>query len=248
MVHLDKTTDTILRGKITITQMKHGYRYGFDAVCLAAFVNGYLRKNKKDLSLADVGSGVGTISLILALKNKNLKISSIENNEEFIEIAKENVLKNKFHNTIKTVNYDIFNINKNLKNHFDIVVSNPPFNNKNSNKSNNKFIDVAKRIVDLEKWMEGCVYLLKEKGILCIILPTNILDVVLVSLRDKAGSFKIYPIWPNTKKSSKRIILLAKKGGISPTELLPGLKLYNNKGVESKKASLISEEGILNFY
>ena len=154
MIHLDKTTDTILRGKITITQMKHGYRYGFDAVCLAAFVNGYLRKNKKDLSLADVGSGVGTISLILALKNKNLKISSIENNKEFIEIAKENILKNKFHNIIKTVNYDIFNINKNLKNHFDIVVSNPPFNNKNSNKSNNKFIDVAKRIVDLEKWME----------------------------------------------------------------------------------------------
>ena len=90
MIHLNKTTDTILRGKITITQMKHGYRYGFDAVCLAAFVNGYLRKNGKDLSLADVGSGVGTISLILALKNKNLKISSIENNEEFIEIAKEN--------------------------------------------------------------------------------------------------------------------------------------------------------------
>jgi len=26
------------------------------------------------------------------------------------------------------------------------------------------------------------------------------------------------------------------------------LKLYNNKGVESKKASLLSEEGILNFY
>ena len=96
MVHLDKTTDTILRGKITITQMKHGYRYGFDAVCLAAFVNGYLRKNKKDLSLADVGSGVGTISLILALKNKNLKISSIENNKEFIEIAKENGDKEPF--------------------------------------------------------------------------------------------------------------------------------------------------------
>ena len=49
MVHLDKTTDTILRGKITITQMKYGYRYGFDAVCLAAFVNGFLRKNKKEV-------------------------------------------------------------------------------------------------------------------------------------------------------------------------------------------------------
>ena len=89
MVRLDKTTDKILRGKITITQMKHGYRYGFDAVCLAAFVNGYLKKNKKEILLADVGSGVGTISLILALKNKNLKISSIENNEEYIKIAEE---------------------------------------------------------------------------------------------------------------------------------------------------------------
>ena len=61
-------------------------------------------------------------------------------------------------------------------------------------------------------------------------------------------SFFWFTIWPNTKKSSKRIILLAKKGGIGPTELLPGLKLYNSKGVESKKASLLSEEGILNFY
>ena len=47
MVRLDKTTDKILRGEITITQMKYGYRYGFDAVCLAAFVNGYLKNNKK---------------------------------------------------------------------------------------------------------------------------------------------------------------------------------------------------------
>ncbi len=248
MVQLDKTTDKILKGKITIIQMKHGYRYGFDAVCLAAFVNGFLKKNKKEILLADAGSGVGTISLILAFKNKDLKIISIENNEEYIKIAEENVLKNKFVNNIKIVNNDILNINKNLINHFNIVVSNPPFNNKNSNKSNNKFIDMAKRIIDLEKWMEGCVKLLRDKGTLFIIIPTDILDIVLVKLSNKAGSFKIFPIWPDSKKLSKRIILFAKKGGASPTELMPGLKLYNSKGVESKKAALLSEEGILNFY
>ena len=248
MSQFEKTTDKILKGKISITQMKHGYRYGFDAVCLAAFVNGYLKKNKKVLLLADVGSGVGTISLILALKNKNLKITSIENNEEYIEIAEENILKNKFVNKIKVVNVDIFNIDKNLINHFNIVVSNPPFHNKNSNKSKNKFIDVAKRIVDLEKWMEGCVKILRDKGTLLLIIPTDILDLVLVNLRNKTGSFKIYPIWPDSKKPSKRIILLAKKGGAGPTELMSGLKLYNGKGVQRKKAALLSEEGILNFY
>ena len=66
----DETVDKILRGKISIIQLKKGYRYGFDAVFLAAFVNGYLKKfKKKNFSLVDVGSGVGTISLIIAYKN-----------------------------------------------------------------------------------------------------------------------------------------------------------------------------------
>ena len=61
------TIDKILRGKISIIQLKKGFRYGFEAVFLAAFVNGYLKKiKKKNFLLADVGSGVGTISLIIA--------------------------------------------------------------------------------------------------------------------------------------------------------------------------------------
>jgi len=69
-----------------------------------------------------------------------------------------------------------------------------------------------------------------------------------VKLSNKVGSFKIFPIWPDLKKSSKRIILFAKKGGASPTELMQGLKLYNSRGVVSKKSVILSEEGILNFY
>ena len=41
------TVDKILRGKISIIQFKTGFRFGFDAVFLAAFVNGYLKKLKK---------------------------------------------------------------------------------------------------------------------------------------------------------------------------------------------------------
>ena len=42
------TVDKILRGKISIIQLKKGFRYGFDTVFLAAFVNGYLKKLKKN--------------------------------------------------------------------------------------------------------------------------------------------------------------------------------------------------------
>ena len=245
---MDKTFDNILKGKITITQMKFGFRYGFDTIFLAAFVNGFLKKNKnKYITLADVGSGVGSISLVLAFKNVNIKITAIENNLQYLKIAKENIINNNFQKNIELINSDIFNINKKLINNFDLVVSNPPFYKKENNKSKNKLKDISKRIIDLNKWIECSVKLLKDRGIIFLILPTEILDQVLICLSKKTGSFKIFPFWPNQKKSSKRIILSAIKGGASPTELMQGLKLYNNNGVLTKKAKLLSEEGILRF-
>ena len=94
--------DKILRGKISIIQSKKGFRYGFDAVFLAAFVNGYLRKlKKKKISLADVGSGVGTISLIIAYHNNEINITAIENNDSYVEMANENILRNNFQKKIR---------------------------------------------------------------------------------------------------------------------------------------------------
>ena len=46
---MDKTFDNILKGKIKITQFKSGFRYGFDTIFLAAFVNGFLKQYKKKI-------------------------------------------------------------------------------------------------------------------------------------------------------------------------------------------------------
>jgi len=89
--------------------------------------------------------------------------------------------------------------------------------------------------------------LLKDKGIIFLIIPTGLLEKSLKSLSTKTGSFKIFPIWPNQKKASKRLILLAKKGGASPTELMSGIRLLNNQGKVTKKARTYSNNGIFNF-
>ena len=100
---------------------------------------------------------------------------------------------------------------------------------------------------NLEQWINSSVRLLNSKGIIFFIITSEILDLVLHHLREKTGSFKIFPFWPNYKKSSKRIILIARKGGKSSTELMSGLKLYNKNGLMTKKASMISEVGIFNY-
>ena len=248
MYSMNRTVDSILKGRISIIQLKHGFRFGFDAVFLAAFVNGFLNKyKKKDVSLADIGSGVGTISLIIAYKNEKIKLTAIENNNQYLELAKENILNNNLKNQIKLLNSDIFKINKTLVNTFDIVVSNPPFYKEYKNRSKNKLENYAKVMKNLEQWINSSVKLLNSKGIIFLIITSEILDLVLYHLKEKTGSFKIFPFWPNCKKSSKRIILVARKGGASSTELMSGLKLYNKNGLMTKKAKLITEVGIFNY-
>ena len=134
----EKTYNNILNGRISIIQPKNGFRFGSDSVFLASFVNTFL-ENKKDRNflIADVGSGVGTVSLIIAFRNPNSKILAIDNKREYLIIAEENIKINNFQDKIKTIDNDVFNFDNNLKNSFDLVVSNPPFHTKENNRSKN---------------------------------------------------------------------------------------------------------------
>ena len=190
---------------------------------------------------------MGTISLIIAYMNEEINITAIENNNSYIEIAKENILKNNFQKKINLMKEDIFDFDNDLISRFDIVVTNPPFYDQQQQKSENELDNYAKRITNYESWLENSVKLLKDKGIIFLIIPTGLLEKSLQSLCTKTGSFKIFPIWPNQKKASKRLILLAKKGGASPTELMSGIRLLNNQGKVTKKARTYSENGIFNF-
>lgn len=245
----EKTHNNILNGRISIIQPKKGFRFGSDLVFLASFVNTFLENKKnRNFLIADVGSGIGTVSLIIAFRNSNTNILAIDNKKQYLMLAEENIKINGFQDKIKTINNDIFNLDNNLKNSFDVVVSNPPFYKRENNKSNNKLEDSSKRIVNLKEWLENSLKLLKDKGIIFLITSTDILDDIINHLSEKAGSFKIFPFWPDSKKPSKRVIIFAKKGGNGPTELMPGLILYNQQGELTKKAKLPSEIGIFNLY
>ena len=244
----EKTFDNILNGRISIIQYKNGFRFGFDSVFLASFVNGFLENKKsRKISIADIGAGVGAVSLIIAFRNPNSEILAIDNNSNYLKIADENIKNNNYQDRIKTIHADIFNPCDKLIDSFDLVVSNPPFHKIGNNKSQNILKDIAKRIVNFEKWIENSVKLLKNKGILFLIIPTDILDQAITILAKKTGSLKIFPLWPNNKKFSKRVIIIAKKGGNSPTELMRGLVLYNNLGKITKKAKISSEDGVFKF-
>ena len=247
MIKYEKTNDTLLNGRIDFVQYKKGYRIGFDAVFLSSFVNGYLNKiRNKKFSIADVGSGAGAISLLLAFHNKQSQISAIENNIEFIEIAKENIKKNNFENSITLMQNNVFELDNNLKEKYDYIVSNPPYHPINGQFSLSILNEKAKRTHDFRGWLISCLSLLKNKGCFFIIFRADRIHEVFEYISKYSGSFKIFPFWPKSNSSAKRVILVAKKGSFGPSEIFSGFKLYKKNGILTKRAQLVNEKGIFN--
>ena len=80
--------------------------------------------NSKNLSILDIGTGSGCLSLAIAKELPNTKITGIDNSEKAIEMAKLNsdILK------IENVEFQLIDVlTDNIEKKFDIIISNPPY-------------------------------------------------------------------------------------------------------------------------
>ena len=67
--------DFLLDGKIVYYQLKKGYRSGIEPIILAS------NAKKKHNKILDMGSGCGSISLIVAYRNPEAEVIGFEKNE-----------------------------------------------------------------------------------------------------------------------------------------------------------------------
>ena len=109
---------------IEIIEKELGHKTTVEPFILAEFI-----KLKDNMNIVDLGCGNGVLSILLAMKKK-VNVIGIDIQNEYLELAKENVELNKniIRGDIKITKIDIREASKNLgKNFFDVVVTNPPF-------------------------------------------------------------------------------------------------------------------------
>jgi tRNA1(Val) A37 N6-methylase TrmN6 len=125
--HQTITRDAFLGGRLTVSQPRHGFRAGLDSVLLGAAV-GPSRKQ-----LLELGSGVGTASLVALTFNRELHATLAENDAATIALAKANIADNGLAARAKVIEIDVTakgadRIAAGLgENAFDAVIANPPF-------------------------------------------------------------------------------------------------------------------------
>ncbi len=85
-----------------------------------------INDNSNNKKILDIGTGSGAISLALSKNLKDTKITGVDISKNAIDLANENKIKLNINN-VEFKESDIFS---NIEEKFDIIVSNPPYINK----------------------------------------------------------------------------------------------------------------------
>lgn len=225
------TRDTLYKGQITLKQPREGYRFGTDAVLLAAHV-----APRPDHHIIELGCGVGAALCSLAWRAKRdaipCHVTGIEIQPSLYTLAQQNIDDNYIF--ARAILGDITDISLfHALGRFDQVMCNPPYHpadKSSAARTTSKTIAHLEDKDGLDKWMQAANRFLKPKGIFTMIHRADRLDEILPLMQKFLGAIEIIPIWPKEGEAAKRMIIRGVKGSRKPLSILPGVTLYDAFG------------------
>ena len=230
----DERLDNVNEG-LSLIQKKDGLTFGTDAFLLASFI-----KSAPYKSAAELGSGTGIISLLLAQRNKLSKIFAIEIQRDFADLTERNAGFNGLDDKIITINADVTSIKpSDIGGEVDIVFTNPPYMKVDSGKRNDsdaKYIARHEVCGDINAFCQAGFRLLKHGGKFYVVWRPDRLCDLLFALRANRLEPKIITfVHADTQSEPSIALVSATKGGASGAKVTAPLILYEN--AEHKKMS-----------
>lgn len=118
--------------QFSITQSRSAMKVCTDSCVFGALINPH-----DALSILDIGTGTGLLSLMLAQRtSQDILIDAVDIDSETILDAKENFEASPWNNRITVYHADIKNWN--ASRYFDLIICNPPFHSKSTPSANPK--------------------------------------------------------------------------------------------------------------
>ncbi len=227
----ETTIDAVLDGRLRLKQPVRGHRAGTDAVLLAACVPSSFAG-----LVDDVGAGVGTAGLALAVRCPEARVRLIENDAATAALAAENIAANGA-SRVSLLEMDVLIEEARREaigaQRADLVITNPPFLDPASFRQSPDAGRRAAHVIGeggLAAWIGACLDLLVPKGSLVVIHRADAALALVEALARTASGVTLLPVYPRAGSDANRVLLRAVKGSRAPLRLAPALVLHEDDG------------------
>ncbi|MGN1042045.1 MAG: tRNA1(Val) (adenine(37)-N6)-methyltransferase [Christensenellales bacterium] len=212
---------------LEIIQSEDGYRFTSDSVLVANLAN-----VKRGDRVVDIGTGSGIIAILIAAKFSPSEVVGVEIQPRLADMAARSVAHNGLEGVVKIVNSPAQGAEKIIGGGFDVVVTNPPYDENVSDKPADE-IQICKSEVCLT--VADCVRtasrLIKYGGLFYMVNKARRMVDVVCSMRENGiEPKKLYLIQPKKDKDVDTFIVEGKKGA-KPSVVLPKpIVIYDDDG------------------
>ncbi len=154
--------------QFSVQQDKCAMKIGTDGVLLGA----WCPIDNKPISILDIGSGTGILSLMLAQRTSAEQIDAIEIEEAAYDECVENFENSPFSDRLFCYHAGLDEFVEDPEDEYDLIISNPPFYSEDF-KSQNLTRDLARfqDAMPFEDLVEAADLLLSENGIFAVVIP-----------------------------------------------------------------------------
>jgi tRNA1(Val) A37 N6-methylase TrmN6 len=241
----DLTDDAALGGRLHLLQPRRGHRFGHDGILLAAATPA-----REGDRVVDLGAGVGTAGLALAIRVPGTRITLVDNDARLAELAQENAVRNRLADRVDAVVLDVTAARKDYiaaglaAGSCTIVLMNPPFHEAHPSSP-----DAQRRRAhaldsgNILDWVATAKRLLGPGGVLTLIFRADGLPMLLELLRDGFGAISVLPVHPKPGGDAIRVLVAATKASRAPFVLRTGLVLASVDGTPSAEAEAVLRHG-----
>lgn len=214
--------DGFLGGRLRILQPVRGYRSGADAVMLAAACPAAPGE-----SVLELGCGAGVASLCLGRRVPGARLTGLERQADYAELARQNAAANAL--ALRVITGDLAAMPSALRaGSFDHVIANPPYFQGGTGATDLGRSEARHEETALALWIDTALRRLRPGGRLTLIQRADRLDGVLRALAGRAGGITLLPIAARGGREAGRVIIAAQKGARAPLRLLAPFVMHAN--------------------
>ncbi|QIB36182.1 methyltransferase [Ancylobacter pratisalsi] len=242
------TDDALIGGRLHLLQPARGHRAGHDAVLLAASVPPGARR------VVDLGAGVGTAGLAVALRLPLARVTLVEIDPAIAALAARNAGRQDpdMAERVQVVTADVATLARPsgppvpLAGGADLVLMNPPFNDPARHRISPRAGRARAHSAEddsMEAWLRAADRLLEASGELRLIHRPEAIGTLIELLHRRAGAVSIRPVHGRPDTPAIRVLVSAIKGRRTPPAILPGLVLADTQGRPTPEAERLLRGG-----